>query len=154
MYKLKQLFVLWNIIMINIEVRPIKTIKIEYNLQKAALKVRPRRIKPQLSWRRCFHQWAVRQRPEEYRGFRFIAFIPWIMGRIPRKLTELMHFRVSRVYYIRSNFLQQICSRIFCKISSLHASKFSKLNGWETFGHKTSWLYLKNPPGKLMELTQ
>uniref|UniRef100_A0A9J2PNT1 Uncharacterized protein n=1 Tax=Ascaris lumbricoides TaxID=6252 RepID=A0A9J2PNT1_ASCLU len=43
---------------------------------KAALKVRPRRIKPQLSWRRCFHQWAVRQRPEEYRGFRFIAFIP------------------------------------------------------------------------------
>uniref|UniRef100_A0A915BAW1 Uncharacterized protein n=1 Tax=Parascaris univalens TaxID=6257 RepID=A0A915BAW1_PARUN len=37
---------------------------------KAALKIRPRRIRPQLSWRRCFHQWAVRQPPEEYKVFR------------------------------------------------------------------------------------
>ncbi|KHN87796.1 hypothetical protein Tcan_10035, partial [Toxocara canis] len=37
---------------------------------KPALKIRPHRVKPKLSWYRCYHQWAVRQRPEPYKVFR------------------------------------------------------------------------------------
>uniref|UniRef100_A0A915PEZ1 Uncharacterized protein n=1 Tax=Setaria digitata TaxID=48799 RepID=A0A915PEZ1_9BILA len=39
---------------------------------KAALKTRPRRLLPQLHWRRLYHRWAIRQSPKAYKGMLLI----------------------------------------------------------------------------------
>uniref|UniRef100_A0A0M3KG82 HSF_DOMAIN domain-containing protein n=1 Tax=Anisakis simplex TaxID=6269 RepID=A0A0M3KG82_ANISI len=62
-------------------------------LQKPALKIY-RRFKPQLSWHRCYHQWAIRQPPQPYRGspnfqtitpIRKDVFNPFLQTEISRK---------------------------------------------------------------------
>ncbi|VDM42756.1 unnamed protein product [Toxocara canis] len=46
---------------------PLRNEDIQWACAKPALKIRPHRVKPKLSWYRCYHQWAVRQRPEPYK---------------------------------------------------------------------------------------
>ncbi|EJW87237.1 hypothetical protein WUBG_01851 [Wuchereria bancrofti] len=67
---------------------------------KAALKIRPRRIVPQLKWYRLYHHWAIRQSPKPYKGRDVLN--PYIDKALEEKNVDLNASDLQRgIFYLK-----------------------------------------------------